>query len=106
MLFIETPIFTKWLKANISDDEYRAFQFELAANPAKGDVIKGTGGFRKARVAYGDQGKRGGGRVIYYWFDDDGQIYLVMGYSKGEKSDLNEQEKRVLKGLANQLKGG
>lgn len=105
MEFIETPVFTKWLKANVSDDEYRAFQLELARNPAKGDVIKGTGGFRKVRLAYGDHGKRGGGRVIYYWFDDDGQIYLVMGYSKGEKSDLSEQEKRILNGLVGQLKG-
>ncbi|MDF1693663.1 MAG: type II toxin-antitoxin system RelE/ParE family toxin [Zhongshania sp.] len=105
MEFIETPTFTKWLKSNVSDDEYREFQTELAINPSKGDMIKGTGGFRKARIAYGDHGKRGGGRVIYYWLDDDDQIYLVIGYSKGEKSDLSEREKHVLKGLVSQLKG-
>ncbi|MAY37234.1 MULTISPECIES: type II toxin-antitoxin system RelE/ParE family toxin [Spongiibacter] len=105
MEFIETPVFTSWLKANVNDDEYREFQQEIASNPTKGDVIQGTGGFRKVRIAYGSKGKRGGGRVIYYWFDDDSQIYLVMGYSKGEKSDLSPQEKRTLKGLTEYLKG-
>ncbi|MBD2857950.1 type II toxin-antitoxin system RelE/ParE family toxin [Spongiibacter sp. KMU-158] len=105
MQFIETPVFSRWLKANVSDEDFYRLQLELVADPRKGDVIKGTGGFRKIRIAYGEHGKRGGGRVIYYWFNEDQQVYLVMGYCKGEKSDLSEQEKQILKELAYQLKG-
>ncbi|GAC11672.1 hypothetical protein GCHA_3742 [Paraglaciecola chathamensis S18K6] len=39
------------------------------SDPKQGDVIQGTGGLRKLRVASKGKGKRGGSRVIYYFFD-------------------------------------
>ena len=49
--------------ALLSDEEYRAFQSRLAANPGLGALIKGGGGIRKTRVAVGARGKRGAARV-------------------------------------------
>lgn len=64
MIFIETPIFTKRLKELLTDDSYALFQRELADRPDVGDVIEGTGGVRKVRVASSGHGKGGGSRVI------------------------------------------
>ena len=46
--------------AQLSDEDYGAFQSRLAANPGLGALIKGGGGIRKIRVAAGSRGKRGG----------------------------------------------
>lgn len=51
MIFIETSVFTRQLGELLTDDEYFGFQVHLAANPLAGDVIQGTGGLRKVRVA-------------------------------------------------------
>ena len=41
--FIETPIFTKQIKAIATDDEMKNLQVEIIAQPEKGDLIQGTG---------------------------------------------------------------
>ena len=49
-------------------DEQRAQVVEmLARDPECGEVMQGTGGVRKVRVALPGRGKSGGARVIYYF---------------------------------------
>jgi hypothetical protein len=71
----------------------------MILNPEAGDVIEGTGGLRKLR--YGDprrgKGKRGGLRVIYYWWNGESQFWLFTLYDKDELKDLSPQEKKALK---------
>ena len=81
----------------MSDDEYRLFQADLMVNPKQGDVIQGTGGLRKIRVASKGKGKRGGSRVIYYYLDDKTRFYLLTIYSKNEVTDLTADHKKQLK---------
>ena len=50
------------------------------------------------------RGKRGGVRVIYYWFQTDEVIYLLLGYSKTERDDLTPEQKRALKRLITEFK--
>jgi hypothetical protein len=99
MEFIETPVFTEVLPDYLSDDEYRELQLFLTAHPAAGDVMPGTGGFRKLRWA--DQrrgkGKRGGLRVIYYHLVADTLIWFFTLYDKEEAADLTPAQKRLLK---------
>ncbi|CUR66306.1 Toxin HigB-2 [Achromobacter xylosoxidans] len=45
------------------------------------------------------KGKRGGLRVIYYWWDGREQFWLFSLYDKDEVSDLSGREKRMLKGM-------
>lgn len=97
MIFIETPMFTKRLRELLDDDSYAAFQQLLADRPDVGDVIEGTGGIRKVRVASSGRGKRGGSRVIYYHFTTASQIALLLIYPKNEKDDLTADERKVLK---------
>ena len=49
MELFEAPAFTKALPNYLNDDDYRAFQKFIVANPDAGEVISGTGGFRKIR---------------------------------------------------------
>ena len=51
MEFREAPAFTRYLSGYLSDDEYRELQNQLAGAPELGDVMPGTGGFRKLRLA-------------------------------------------------------
>ena len=99
MEFIETSLFTEVLTGYLSDDEYRELQLYLAAHPEAGDVMPGTGGFRKLRWA--DQrrrkGKRGGLRVIYYYLVADTLIWFFGLYDKDEAADLSARQKRLLK---------
>lgn len=43
------------------------------------------------------KGKRGGLRLIYYYFLTDSQIWLMAVYDKDSVADLSPAEKRVLK---------
>src|SRR3970282_588050 len=83
----------------MEDDEYRALQSFLAGGPEAGDVMPGTGGFRKLPWADRSRGKskRSGLRVIYYSLLTDAQIWLMTLYDKGEVADLSAAEKRLLK---------
>ncbi len=102
--FIETSIFTRQIKAIATDDELKALQVELIAQPEKGDLIQGTGGLRKVRMATGQQGKSGSARVIYFLATAE-VIYLVLAYAKNEKESLTAAEKAELKKLTQLLKG-
>jgi hypothetical protein len=83
----------------LDDEEYRRLQSLLAANPLLGDVMPGTGGFRKLRWADPGRGKgrRGGTRIIYYHFLTDRLIWFMTIYDKDEASDLTSAEKKALK---------
>jgi hypothetical protein len=99
MEFIETPAFTRYFSSYLNDDEYRELQNRLAAGPELGDVMPGTGGFRKLRWADPRRGKgrRGGLRVIYYYFPGEQQIWLMTLYGKDEASDLTAKQRQALK---------
>ncbi len=99
MEFIEAPLFTQLLADFLTDDAYRGLQEQLAREPEAGDVMPGTGGFRKLRWAdtRRGKGKRGGLRVIYYHFPADSQIWFLTMYDKNTMKNLTPAEKRILK---------
>ena len=103
-LFVELPAFERNLSSYLTDEAYRGLQNEMLKDPEAGDVITGTGGLRKLR--YGDatrgKGKRGGLRIIYYWWDPKKQFWLFTIYGKDELSDLSPKEKAILKTLLKQ----
>jgi len=102
VIFIETPVFTRQIKALVEDEEYRLLQLRLVANPDEGDLIPRSGGLRKIRVGVAGRGKRGGARVIYYWVTARSQIYLLLAYAKNAQEDLSEQQLRTLRALVKQ----
>ncbi|MEP6671403.1 MAG: type II toxin-antitoxin system RelE/ParE family toxin [Chthoniobacter sp.] len=99
MVFEETPTFTKRVIALLDDESYADLQFHLVQNPAAGDLIQHSGGFRKIRWAAKGRGKRGGVRIIYYWWNADDIISMVLIYPKNEQDDLTPAQLKTLKKL-------
>ena len=101
VVFVETPIFYRRVQQLMDDDDYAQMQVFLAARPDAGVVIRGSGGMRKLRWAGSGRGKRGGLRVIYYWWVAKDRISMLLVYAKNEMDDLTAQQLKLLK---NQLK--
>lgn len=99
MVIIETPIFTRRVQDILSDDEYRLLQAQLVQRPDAGKIIPGSGGLRKLRWSASSRGKRGGARVIYYWFVSDEVILMLFAFPKNEQADLTPNQLKQLKKL-------
>lgn len=95
LVFIELSFFDKFRQEHLSDDELRELQSELIDNPEKGELIPGLGGLRKIRIPSKNKGKRGGARVIYYYYVDGSQIWLFTAYNKNKTVDLSSDEKKI-----------
>jgi hypothetical protein len=101
----ETPFFLRQAEDVWDEAEHEEFINFIARHPETGDVIAGTGGVRKVRWGRPGTGKRGGARVIYYYFDANRPLYLLMVYAKARKEDLTSDEKRAVRKLVEVLKG-
>lgn len=97
MVFIEVSTFRRSAAKLIDDDDLAALQTLLMLHPDAGDVIPGSGGLRKVRVPAKGKGKRGGGRVIYYWVTADDQIFLLYAYAKNERTDITPQQAKLFR---------
>jgi hypothetical protein len=103
MIFVETKVFTRRILDAMSDDEYASLQNHLADHPDAGAMIPGAGGVRKIRWAGSGHGKRGGARLIYYWNFCD-KILMLYVYLKNERENLTEEQKRLMKQIAEEYK--
>lgn len=99
LLFVETPVFTRRIRQLVDDEEYRRLQVRLLVDPEAGDLIAGSGGLRKVRMAARGRGKRGGARVIYYWGASRSSIFMLMAYAKNERDVLDAGELGILRAL-------
>jgi len=104
LAFRETSLFTRRLVKRLTDAEYLELQTALILQPELGDLIPNTGGIRKLRWSETGRGKgkRGGVRIIYYWFTAGSLIYFLHIYSKSEQADLSDDEKKTLRKLVAQ----
>lgn len=92
VIFSESPAFTKAVLQILREEDYFGLQDLLIDTPDAGDVIPGSKGLRKIRVASGGKGKRGGSRVIYYWYVDPEKIQFCRIYEKSNQADLSKPE--------------
>ena len=103
--FIEVPMFTKkWKELGLTDEALRELQNVLLNDPKTGDVIQGTGGLRKIRIPMTNKGKSGWSRVIYVYIELKEIIYFINVYTKNEKEDLTEEEKKAFKAIVKKMK--
>lgn len=96
-VFIETKLFSRLAEDHLSDEEYKALQQSLIANPEAGDLIRGSGGLRKLRWRGSGRGKRGGLRIIYYLRTRQGEIWLLTLYPKNVADDISPKVLRKIK---------
>ena len=97
MIFVETPLFTRRVYELLSEDQYTRLQHYLTVDPDVGDLIEGTGGLRKIRVAVASRGKRGGARAVYYHFATRSRIAMLLIYAKNERDDLTSVQRAALR---------
>lgn len=88
----ESPSFARDARRIWTEDEVSGLVLHLATNPAAGDLIPGSGGLRKLRWGSGSTGKRGGARVVYYFFRPTAPLFLLYAYAKGAKVDLTADD--------------
>jgi mRNA-degrading endonuclease RelE of RelBE toxin-antitoxin system len=98
-VFIELPPFEHFRADYLDDDAFIGLQRLLMLNPDAGALIAGAGGLRKLRFAdeRRQKGKRGGLRVVYYWWDTGLQFWLFTIYDKDEMSDLTKAQREMFK---------
>jgi hypothetical protein len=97
VIFVETPAFTRRITELLEDDDYARLQGYLAQHPDVGDVMEGTGGLRKVRVAMAGRGKSAGARVIYYHFVPNSHIAMLLIFAKNEREDLATEQRKALR---------
>jgi hypothetical protein len=100
---IELPGYRRRADELLTGIEQDAIIDLIAYEPTCGDLIAGTGGLRKVRVGRGGSGKRGGARVIYYFYNTDYPVLVVAIYAKNEKADLSAQDKKKFVALAKEI---
>jgi len=100
-VFVELPAFERRRADYLDDAAFRNLQDALMKSPDAGRVIEGTGGLRKMRFADArrGKGKRGGLRVIYYWYQSRGILLLLVAYAKTELDVLTPTQLRALRRL-------
>lgn len=101
LVFVELPAFERHRADYLDDDGFRDLQNLLMKNPEAGDLMPDTGGLRKLRFADArrGKGKRGGLRVIYYWWNAGAQCWLFTIYDKDELADLTAQQRKILRAI-------
>ena len=66
--------------------------------------MPGLGGVRKLRFAPKGRGKSGAFRVIYYVLTGEQPILALLLYGKNEQGDLSPAQRKVVAGLAVEMK--
>ena len=89
----------------MEDPELEELILHLSENPMAGDVIVGTGGCRKLRWRRHGRGKSGGYRTITFYSGEAMPVFLLAVFAKGERSDLNQDERNQLKRLTSAIVG-
>lgn len=100
---VELHSFTRDAEDALTPEQLDELKIKLAAKPTTGTLIKNTGGVRKIRIAASGRGKRGGGRVIYYFYNEDMPLFLLAFFAKSEKADLSAAERKAAKQVAESL---
>lgn len=97
---VETPQYLKASESIFSEAEREDIVVAIASEPEAGDLMPGTGGYRKRRFGRAGMGKRGGARVVYLHGGRDFPIFLITVYAKAEKGSLSKAEQNALAKIA------
>jgi hypothetical protein len=68
--------------------------------------MPGTSGLRELRWSRAGMGKRGGARVLYYYYNETAPIYLFMTYAKAAQENPSPAALAILAKLAQAARAG
>lgn len=97
MIFVESKAFAAKVFTILTEAELFSLENTLLDDPETGDLIPGGGGLRKIRVASRGKGKRGGSRVIYYWYVTPEKIQFCRIYEKSAQADVSKTELKIMR---------
>ena len=104
---VETPTYLASAKEEgMTADERRAVVDIVSADPAAGDLIVGSGGCRKLRVAGKGKGKSGGYRVVTYFAARDLPVFLVAVLAKRSRANFSKAETATMAKMAKMIATG
>ena len=86
------------------DDLNRLVQ-TLAIDPAAGELIVGSGGCRKLRLAGRGKGKSGGFRVVTFYAPPAMPVYVIAMLSKGSRQNFDKAEVAAMAAAAKHILG-
>jgi hypothetical protein len=92
-------------RLGLTDEDLVALEKLIAADPNRGDVMKGTGGLRKIRFAPPSRhiGSSGGCRAAYFYFPIFATVYFFLLFAKNDQSNLTPEERAGAKRFADRL---
>lgn len=88
---VETPTYLAIANKLFSEEERADIVALVAVDPECGDLIRGTGGFQKVRVARKGMGKSGGARVVYIWVTKDFRFFSSRFFRRMRKKTYRWQ---------------
>lgn len=106
-LFVQASSFSVEIKSlKQGEIVLREIENAILSNPQSGDIVTGTGGVRKLRIADNrrGKGKRGGFRVLYLDLPHCEKTHLVFIYGKDELDDISADGKKVIRDLVKAIK--
>ncbi len=86
--FVELKAFTDEILRVAEEETLRHFEIELAGKPDAGDLIRRSGGLRKARMKLPGRGRSAGAHVVYLWLPETRRIVLFMLYTKAKQANI------------------
>lgn len=89
----------------MTEAEMVALERMLAADPEAGEMIVGSGGCRKVRLAGRGKGKSGGYRVVTFFATSSLPVYLVAMLSKGSRDNFSDAEVAAMAAFAKRITG-
>lgn len=102
--FVEVDDFRLVIDSFEDEKLLETIQNDLLKDPERGDLVTGSGGIRKFRVALGNKGKRGGLRVFYLDISHKEICYLLFVLKKSESENITAAEKKELREIVQILK--
>lgn len=88
----------------MTEAEMEAMERFLSMHPDAGDLIVGSGGCRKVRIARAGRGKSGGYRIVTFFTSDDLPLYLIAMLAKGSRANFDDDEVAAMAAFAKRIK--
>ena len=103
--FVEAKVFSRRIP-ELPVGVLTNIQSDLVQNPKRGNIVRGTHGVRKARVADpgSSRGKSGSYRYLYLYLEHACRIHLLYLFSKDEQTDLSPEQKQIIGELSQQIR--